>query len=129
MTWDITVQTQLSEVSGSAVRRYLADTAPGDQPSPVDELDDGDLLREAVDHCIREFLAGLGVEGRYSILMQRHQDETWQAAGDIEAAVRNEHPPPSPAPLSGSEQEARQLGEELAEGEGVSRSAEGRQTD
>ncbi len=116
-SWDITVQSQLSEVSGQAVRRYLAEVAPGGQPSQADEFDDGELLREAVGHCVREFLAGLGAQGRYSVLIRRKHDDTWETAGDIEAAIRDEHPPPASAPLSSSELEGRQLGEELAEGE------------
>jgi hypothetical protein len=116
-SWDITVQSQLSEVSGQAVRSYLEKVAPGEQPSHAEEFDDGELLREAVGHCVREFLAGLGAEGRYSVLIRRKYDETWEAAGDIEAAIREEHPPPSSAPLSSTALEARQVGEELAEGE------------
>ncbi len=116
-SWDITVQSQLNEVSGRAVRRYLEEAAPGEQPAQADEFDDGELLREAVGHCVREFLAGLGAQGQYSVLIRRKYDETWETAGDIEAAIREEHPPPAPAPLSSSELEGRQLGEELAEGE------------
>src|SRR5436305_3191239 len=116
MTWDITLQAELGDVSGAALRGYLAEASPGAQPSDVEELDEGELLRQAVEHCVREWLVGLGAPGRYTIRIRREQDETWHTAGDIEAAIREEHPPRTSAPLSGNDLEARRLGEELAEG-------------
>lgn len=117
MSWEITVQAHLAGVSGAAVRRYLAEAAPGAQPSPLEEFDDGDLLRQAVEDRIREFLAGLGVEGRCSVIVRRQEDETRETAGDVHDAIREEHPRPVPTPAPESDLKARRLlGEELAEG-------------